>query len=346
MVKYIHLRIQKYRRWEFWPAYIFDIPVYIYVIYLVIKAKHIGFFSNINPAMRLSGFTWYSKFDDIDKFEAKLLPTTILISQGHDSRYCEEKMKQHKIHYPCIAKPTLGRTGRDVKKIRNNEELKTYLNHMDEDILIQEFIDYPLEFWIFYYRIPGEDIDHTNDEKGHITWIVEKKFMFLHGNGKNTFEELIYTHPRAKYYYHQLKDEHKNNRTHILADGEKFQLNYIGNHVRGSTFYDVSPIITPELEKTIDTISKKIHGFYFGRYDIKAESIEEMSQWNFKIIELNGMWSLPTHIYDPKHSLRNAYKTLFQHRNIAYKISKKNKKRWHPFIGVREMYNTIKKYGI
>jgi len=80
MIKIIRLWLQKYRRREFLPGYIFDIPVYIYGIYLIIKARHIGFFSNINPGMILSGFAGYSKYNDIDKFDAKLLPTTILIT--------------------------------------------------------------------------------------------------------------------------------------------------------------------------------------------------------------------------------------------------------------------------
>ena len=146
MIKKLQRRIQKYRRREFWPGYIFDIPVYLYFAYLAMRAKHLGFFSNVNPGMILSGFAGYSKYNDIDKFEAKLLPISILITQEKDSEYCEQQMKQHKIHYPCIAKPTLGRTGRDVKKIHNTKQLKTYLKRMHEDILIQEFINDPLEF--------------------------------------------------------------------------------------------------------------------------------------------------------------------------------------------------------
>ncbi|MEI6773548.1 MAG: hypothetical protein WCL18_01650 [bacterium] len=124
-------------------------------------------------------------------------------------------MKQHTIEYPCIAKPTLGRTGRDVKKIHTSRQLTTYLTHMDEDILIQEFIEDPLEFGIFYYRIPNK-VDTTNEEKGHITGIVEKKFMFLDGDGKSTFEELVYNHRRAKYYYHQFKKEYLSKRKNIV----------------------------------------------------------------------------------------------------------------------------------
>lgn len=339
MTKNIRLRLQKYSRREFRPGYIFDIPVYVYFAYLAIRSKHLVFFSNINPKMMLSGFAGYGKHEDLDKFDPKLLPTTLFITKGHDHGHIEQQMKQQGIKYPCIAKPTLGRTGRDVKKIHNTKQLKIYLKRVHEDMLIQEFIDYPIEFWIFYYRIP-------NEEKWHITWIVEKKFMFLHGDGKRTFEQLIYHHPRAKYYYNQLKEEYPEKWTSILTEWEKFQLNYIGNHCRGSIFYDVSHIITPQLENIIDEITKKVPEFYYGRYDIKTKNIENLYAGNFKIIELNGMGSLPTHIYDPKHTVRNAYKTLFQHRKIAYRISKENKKRGHKFMPFKEMYKIVKKYGI
>lgn len=339
MAKNIHTRIQKYRRREFWPGYIFDIPVYVYFFYLALRARYIGFFSNINPGMMLSGFSGYGKHEDIDKFDQKLLPISIFIREWQTNEYIQLEMKKNNIHYPCIAKPTLGRTGRDVKKIHNEKQLKTYLKHIHEDILIQEFIDYPLEFWIFYYRIPG-------DKQGHITGIVEKKFMFLHGDGKSSFEQLVYHHPRAKYYYSQLKKEYPNTRTNILAEWEKFQLNYIGNHVRWSTFYDVSNLITPQLEKIIDEISQKVDGFYFGRYDIKAKDIASLYLGDFKIIELNGMGSLPTHIYDPEHNIRHAYKTLFYHRKIAYRISKENKKRGHKYIPFKKIVKIVKQYGI
>ncbi len=339
MTKNIRLRIQKYKRWEFWPSYIFDIPVYMYFLYLAIRAKHLWFFTNVNPNMTLSGFAWYGKEEDLDKFDPKYLPITIFVTEGHDHEYIEKQMKQIGISYPCIAKPTLGRTGRDVKKIHNTKQMKTYLKRVHEDILIQEYIDYPLEFWIFYYRMP-------NETHGHITGIVEKKFMYLHGNGKHTFEELIMHHPRAKYYYHQFKEEYPNMRWSILENGEKFQLNYIGNHCRWSVFYDVSHLRTPELESIIDTITKKVPNFHFGRYDIKARNVEELQKGEFKIIELNGMGSLPTHIYDPKHTARKAYKTLFQHWKIAYRISKQNKEKGHPYVPFKEILKIVKQYGI
>lgn len=339
MLENIHLRIQKYSRWEFRPGYIFDIPVYAYFLYLAGKARHLGFFSNVNPWMTLSGFAGHGKHEDLDKFDQELLPISIHVIAGTPYDQVEKMMKQKKIIYPCIAKPTLWRTWRDVKKIYNTAQLKSYLKRMHEDLLIQEFIDYPLEFGIFYFRIPGE-------KRWHITWIVEKKFMFLHGDGKHTMQRLVYHHPRAKYYYDQLRKEYANKRSDILADGEELQLNYIGNHVRWSVFYDVSHLVTPQLEMIIDAITQKVPWFYYGRYDIKAKSVEELYKGKFKIIELNGMWSLPTHIYDPKHKIWKAYKTLFQHRKIAYRISKENKKRGYAFMSIKEIHKIVKQYGI
>jgi len=163
-IKNIRLRIQKHKRWEFRPSYIFDIPVYVYIAYLSLKAKSIGFFSNVNPCMILSGAIGYGKHEDLDKFDAKLLPKTIVIKEGQKSEYVEQKMKENNIQYPCIAKPILGRTWRDVEKIYTITQLKKYMERLHEDILIQEFIDYPLEFWIFYYRMPEEENGHRQRE--------------------------------------------------------------------------------------------------------------------------------------------------------------------------------------
>jgi hypothetical protein len=42
-------------------------------------------------------------------------------------------------------------------KINNTDDLDLYLSQIKEDFLIQEFVDYPLEFGVFYYRFPDEN---------------------------------------------------------------------------------------------------------------------------------------------------------------------------------------------
>jgi len=335
----LRLFFQKYSRREFRPGYVFDVPQYLYRLYICVKAKSFVFFSNVNPWMFLSWFAGYGKHAELDKFDRELSPKTILIFPKENFWKMTKKIKNVWINYPFIVKPDFGRTGRDVKKIHNEKELRNYYNKINENFVIQEFLHHPLEFGVFYYRIPGE-------KRWHITGIVEKRFMFLRGDGKSTFEKLILHHSRAKYYYSKLQQEYYNLRDSVLADGEEFQLNYIGNHCRWSTFYDKSNLINEQLERVFDRISKKIGWFYFGRYDIKVKSLEDLYKWNIKIIELNGMWSLPVHIYDPDHGLWFAYKELFRHWEIAYKISRKNLERWIPYMSVREVQKVLRKYGV
>ena len=73
--------------------------------------------------------------------------------------------------------------------------------------------------------------------------------------------------------------------------------------------------------KSFDAILNKIQGFYYGRLDIRYDNFEDLEAGkNFKIIEINGAKSEPTHIYDPKHSLWYAQKEIFRHQKLFYQL--------------------------
>ena len=111
----------------------------------------------------------------------------------------------------------------------------------------------------------------------------------------------------------------------VLKNDEELILVPYGNHVRGAKFLDDSQLIDEALTNTIDSICKKVDGFYFGRLDIRYNTWEDLKQRkNFSIIELNGSGSEPTHIYDPKHSIFWAWKEIIKHWNILYRISRLN----------------------
>lgn len=66
-------------------------------------------------------------------------------------------------------------------------------------------------------------------------------------------------------------------------------------------------------------------GFHFGRFDIKVKSIENLIVGNnLKILEVNGVNSLPIHIFDPSYSTYKCYKDLHEHWRLIYTISKQN----------------------
>ena len=83
----------------------------------------------------------------------------------------------------------------------------------------------------------------------------------------------------------------------------------------------------------IDQLAKKIEGFYYGRMDIRYESIELLREGkNFMIVELNGSGSEPTHMYDPKHSVFFAWREISRHWYLMCKISMINHAKGIPYM--------------
>ena len=104
------------------------------------------------------------------------------------------------------------------------------------------------------------------------------------------------------------------------------QLVEIGTHCRGPIFLDGRDTITPSLVEAIDRIARTFDGFFFGRFDIRVPSRQDfIAGRNMKIVELNGVTSEATHIYDPKLSLFEAYRVLFQQWRIAFEIGDLNR---------------------
>ena len=150
--------------------------------------------------------------------------------------------------------------------------------------------------------------------------------MTFTGDGKSTLRELIEQNLRAFYRKDYLFQRFKNELNLVLQKDEKLLVEPIGNHSRGTTFLDGSSLKTSKLEKTIDQIAKKIDGFYYGRIDLKAKSLEDFQNGNFVILEINGANSEATHIYDPSYNLLKAYKEVLKHLNYQYKIAIQNNK--------------------
>ena len=126
--------------------------------------------------------------------------------------------------------------------------------------------------------------------------------------------------------------------TRVPNRGERVRLVELGTHCRGAIFLDGSGILTEELESEIDRLSRRFDGFYFGRYDVRAPEIAELKRGRgFKVVELNGVTSEATHIYDPRIGLAEAYGTLFRQWRVAYRIGARNRAEGCPVISAVEL---------
>jgi len=116
----------------------------------------------------------------------------------------------------------------------------------------------------------------------------------------------------------------------VPAAGERFRLAVAGNHCQGTVFRDGSHLITPELEQAIDSIAGTFEGFCVGRFDVRYSDVQAFrSGRDFVVVELNGVTSESTNIYDPAWSLLTAYRTVMHQSQLVFRIGDLNRRRGH-----------------
>ena len=331
----IKLIVTKITHWEYWPFELVYFPVFLYYLWLSLKARSFFFFSASNPSIETGGMMGESKFSILKNIPQEVVAFTLFFQKDSSLSEILKKIKDHNLPYPLIAKPDVGERGTGVEKINNEEELIHYLKKNKNDFLIQEYVDFTIELGIFYYRFP-------NQKKGVISSVVQKDFLKVTGNGRSSIGELIANYPRAGFQFDRLNS--KLNYDTIPERGVVVLLEPIGNHCRGTTFLDSNFLIDQKLTEVFDEISTKIPGFFFGRYDLRCKTIEGLKNGEgIKIMELNGAGAEPAHIYQPGSSLFAAWKVLLFHWKILYRISVQNHKKGIPYMSFSEAKSRYKK---
>ena len=311
--------LSKWFHFEFWPFWFFYIPVYGYGVYLAIKSRSFSYFTTANPCMKFGGAFGMDKMKMLKLIDPKYTPKGFLSTNNQSVDEIQYMMNSMNFNFPIVCKPNVGERGIGVEKIDSEQDLEDFLKSQNEDTLIQEFIDYPMEFGVFYHRFPIS-------KKDGITSVVRKEFLTIIGNGKSQFGELVKENIRANSRISYLKKKYKSKWNQIIPSGISYKLEPIGNHNRGTKFIDGNYLINDRLTDVFRNIAKPLEGYYYGRFDIKVNSLEDLYEGkNIKIIELNGTNSEPAHIYDPDYSLIKAYKDIIKHMKLVYEIGMENR---------------------
>ncbi|MDZ7680216.1 MAG: alpha/beta fold hydrolase [Fodinibius sp.] len=332
------LLVSRYRRltrWEYWSPIILYAPVSCYIIYLGIKYRCLTLFTATNPAIPDSGFVGESKTDILQLFDNDYIPQHGIISSDLDGdqmlQQAEQFMMNHNLNLPIALKPDVGERGRDVSIIRDWSAMKRYFTENSDDIIIQEYIA-GVEFGVFYYRMPQEP-------EGEIFSITEKQLPIITGDGVRTLEELILEDEQAVSLAKRHLRQNEERLYQVPEDGEEVQIVDLGTHARGAIFRDGHELITDKLQKQMNEICEPVSGYYFGRFDIKVPSARHLEEGkDLKIIEVNGVTSESTNIYDADYSFIRAQKTLMEQWRIAFEIGNQNRQegvmpaRFWPFI--------------
>jgi hypothetical protein len=300
------------------------------------RSRSFWFFTPSNPTLTFGGFEGESKKEMYDQLPPGTYPKTVLISHSIPVEKAEKIVIAHNFAYPFAVKPDVGMMGFMFRTITTKEEFQQYHKLMPADYLVQEFVDYPLELSVFYYRFP-------NEKEGNITGFIKKEFLSVTGDGHSTLLELISNYERVRFRLEEMKSKHKDKLNNIIPGGEVFYLSRALNLSRGGKLVSLAHEKDERLLKVFDDLSHYAGHFYYGRYDIKCKSIEDLKHGrNFSILEYNGCGAEPHHIYGNGNTLIEAYKIVLQHWKVLYSISKYNEKNGVEYWKFRKGYRFLR----
>jgi hypothetical protein len=225
-----------------------------------------------------------------------------------------------------------------VRWLQDTGEAIRYLQRETRRVLLQIPHAGPCEAGLFYVRAPAA-------ARGRLFSVTDKRFPVVIGDGRSTIKALILAHPRARLQAAVFLTRHAARLDRVPAQDEVVPLVRAGNHAQGTQFLDGRWLATPALEARIDEIARAFDGFYFGRFDVRYADVGElMAGRGFAVIELNGVTSEATHIYDPSGSLVGAWRTLMRQWSMAFAVGAANRARGHRPATVRRLARLVWEY--
>ncbi len=312
--------LKKWTAWEYLPWWIANVPVYGIWLWFAARARHLVFFSNVNPDIPLGGAMGESKYNILKLLSPDILPKTVYVDGGTQFADIERALQNAGIGYPLIAKPDVGERGFLVKKIRNEDELKEHLARYPVGFIIQEFLVMPIEMTVLYHRYP-------DGKRFGITSVCIKEFLSVKGDGVAPVRELMRRDVRAALQLARFERELPELLDDVLTDGEVRLLEPIGNHCRGTKFLNGNHLIDDALLAAFEPVCARLGGVLYGRFDLKCDSIDDLRKGAFKVMELNGVFGEPAHVYDPAFGMWRAYRDFYRHWRILFELSKAQRRR-------------------
>lgn len=310
--KRLELTFHKWTHWEFYPAWLANIPVGIIMAWFAVRAMRVFFFSNVNPAIPLGGAAGESKMDILRLLPPEILPKTLFLEKENRLENLPEKLATAGIRFPLIAKPDIGERGFLVKICQSETDLIEHLRQFPIDFIVQELVELPEEFSVLFHHFP--------DGRFGITSICRKAMLAVVGDGRTAVRDLMLQQPRAAFQLTRFEKDFPEILEKIPADGERVVLERVGNHIRGTAFLNANDLISNELVENFRQHCLKVPTVRYGRFDLKTESDETLRRAEIRVVELNGVLGEPAHVYDPNFGFQRAYRDFYRHWKIIFEL--------------------------
>ena len=304
-------------RWEFWPSWLYYIPIVVWIFWLAVKHRSLMVFTAANPGLEAGGMVGEKKHQALQPLQDNapdlVARFSLIAAVAATDRFAEAKTFIATQGLPVVLKPDVGQRGRGVFVARTMEQVHAYLARFAGPVIVQEHIGGE-EFGIFVARKPGAALPE-------VLSIVHKTFPTVMGNGARNLQQLILSDARAKLISALLFKRWAAELSRVPEAGEVIKLVEIGAHCRGSLFLNAREHATAELIATLARLMDAVPGYAFGRMDIRVPSIDDFRQGRgIKVLELNGVSAESAHIYHPGTPLLDGYRAMFRQWSVAFDI--------------------------
>lgn len=323
---------------EWWNAIVIYTPLIPWLFVQGLRTRHMLAFSAVNPGIPAGGGMFgESKAQILDALAGApagfVLPhATISNTRPADDRFRESlghlRARPELGGLPIVAKPSAGERGSGVRLICGEGDLRAFFEATPAEAILQRFHPGPHECGIMWVRDP-EHVDRDpppGQRVGRIFMINRKRFPETRGDGRSTLRELIWRDRRLRLQREVFFERHAERLDEVVPEGETVRLGQAGNHAQGCRLTDGRDLITPELEDAVDAVARSFRGvggrgFDLGRFDVRYESDEKLrAGTGLAIVELNGVTSEPTSMYDPDWSPLDAYRLLYRQWSLLYTL--------------------------
>ncbi|MEX2649953.1 MAG: VTT domain-containing protein [Alphaproteobacteria bacterium] len=346
------------------PAPLFYIPLGIQWLWLGLRHRDLSLPALANPRIEVGGLWGESKnsyLAMVGEDERRWLADFITIRRGRgpgsavvDCDLAMTAMATTGLSFPVVTKPDIGWRGYGVRLIQDRMELADYLAAFPEGetLLLQRPVPCDGEAGVLYARLPGEP-------DGRILSLTLRYFPYVVGDGQSRLRDLILRDQRAAWKagtHFGLDSKHmgkgQRDLDRVPAMGETVRLSFVGTNRVGGLYRDAREHITAALARRFDAISKSMPEFYYGRYDVRFESLERLSAGEgFRIIEINGAGGESINVWDPLMSFAQVYRELFHQQSLLFEIGARNRARGYHSPGIWAVlrsqwrqYRLIKRY--
>lgn len=315
------------------PKWLLCVPLVAQWAWLALVHRSATLPSVLNPSIETGGLVGESKFSYLAPLGSRFrewIPETHPVAPGEDAL----AIRQHcGLSYPLIAKPDIGWCGYGVRRIDTDAELAAYAKSFPHDavFLLQRFAREANEAGVLYVREPSE-------ARGRVTALTIRHTPNVVGDGVSTIGQLVAQGARTQgkaAFYRKILSEVALAR--IPALGERVYLTTVASVRVGGRYEDVTRLITSALNTAVDAIARTIGEFHYGRFDVKFESIADLQDGRFTIIEINGAGSEAIQFWDPGLSVVQAFAGVFAKQRTLFALADAMRKRGHKPVGWRKL---------